>query len=170
MPTPMLGVEVGYLGSQNDINESLNQGRWRARSRQRRLWGRAAQHPSRELRRTSSAGTATPGSTAPRPPASGTAPPIHCPSAVVWNEHRSLQAGRPFQYNYLSATSTPQQHRLRQQGRQFRLLDGNGRSRSIVPLRNLYGDTIQMVSPFRSERVRSMVSRVSKRQPHETRG
>src|SRR5256885_15561462 len=27
MPTPMLGVEVGYLGSQNNINESLNQGR-----------------------------------------------------------------------------------------------------------------------------------------------
>src|SRR2546430_10470066 len=27
LPTPMLGVEVGYLGSQNNINESLNQGR-----------------------------------------------------------------------------------------------------------------------------------------------
>jgi len=27
LPTPMLGVEVGYLGSQNNVNESLNQGR-----------------------------------------------------------------------------------------------------------------------------------------------
>src|SRR5947207_5985586 len=27
LPTPMLGVEVGYLGSQNNINQSLNQGR-----------------------------------------------------------------------------------------------------------------------------------------------
>jgi Outer membrane protein beta-barrel domain len=27
LPTPMLGIEVGYLGSQNNINESLNQGR-----------------------------------------------------------------------------------------------------------------------------------------------
>ena len=27
LPTPMLGLELGYLGSQNNINESLNQGR-----------------------------------------------------------------------------------------------------------------------------------------------
>ena len=25
LPTPMLGIEVGYLGSQNNINQSLNQ-------------------------------------------------------------------------------------------------------------------------------------------------
>jgi opacity protein-like surface antigen len=27
LPTPMLGLELGYLGTQNNINESLNQGR-----------------------------------------------------------------------------------------------------------------------------------------------
>ena len=27
LPTPMLGIEVGYLGSQNNVNESLNEGR-----------------------------------------------------------------------------------------------------------------------------------------------
>src|SRR5881392_1089195 len=27
LPTPMLGVEVGYLGTQNNINQSLSEGR-----------------------------------------------------------------------------------------------------------------------------------------------
>jgi len=27
LPTPMLGVEIGYLGTQNNVNESLSQGR-----------------------------------------------------------------------------------------------------------------------------------------------
>src|SRR3954469_9402246 len=27
LPTPMLGFEIGYLGTQNNVNESLNEGR-----------------------------------------------------------------------------------------------------------------------------------------------
>src|SRR5437899_12110625 len=27
LPTPMLGLELGYLGTQNNINQSLNEGR-----------------------------------------------------------------------------------------------------------------------------------------------
>jgi len=109
MPTPMLGVEVGYLGSQNNINESLNQGRLASTLKTNEGYG--------DVRLNILPGEVTPyifggygytWSTAPRPPASGTAPPIHCPSAVGWkrtSERSSWAAGSST--ITCSATSTP---------------------------------------------------------------